>query len=180
MPPRSEIEEISGVDCLITKTTNEFYASSINPSKYDLAEDFSGKGFLTGNWDNDDDTGPGRFFYSDIIMDYYSPTTYFPNWPENYNFPYPPTSITFRILINNKNRNILRTDRIPSSDGLDGESWSQINTEDNQIIFKINGLLQQNNNFRIYSIESSDFMVDGFVAGEIFRSYDCSRFRIQY
>jgi len=45
----------------------------------------------------------------------------------------------------NKNKIVLRTDRLPTSDGLDGKNWVN-----NSV-----GILQQNNNFRIYTYPKS-------------------------
>ena len=149
--PLSDVENLGGVDCYVSSSSNSFYSSLQNPSKYDGAEDFSGKGFFVGDLEFINS-------FPNAVMDYYSPTNYFPDLPDGVTLSNP----TFPFLINNKVKNILRTDRIPSSDGLDGESWSQYDTEDNQIIFKINGLLQQNNNFRIYSIENTNYTIDGF------------------
>jgi hypothetical protein len=151
--PFSDVKNIGGVNCYVSDNSNDFYGSTQSSAKYDGAEDFSGKGFFVG-----ENTGGNTFGQWQIGMDYYSPTNYFPDLPEGYTL----TNPTFPFLINDKLKNIIRTDRIPSSDGLDGESWSQYDTENNQIIFKINGLLQQNNNFRIYSIEGDNFTVDGF------------------
>jgi hypothetical protein len=60
------------------------------------------------------------------------------------------------MLINNAEQNVLRTDRLPSSDGLDGSSWTNNPS-----------LLQQNNNFSIYQIntDSEDISTTAFQTG---------------
>jgi hypothetical protein len=60
------------------------------------------------------------------------------------------------MLIDNAQLNVLRTDRLPSSDGLDGGSWT-LNPS----------LLQQNVNFNVYLIntDSEDITSDAFQTG---------------
>jgi hypothetical protein len=60
------------------------------------------------------------------------------------------------MLIDNAQLNVLRTDRLPSSDGLDGGSWT-LNPS----------LLQQNVNFSVYLIntDSEDITSDAFQTG---------------
>ena len=85
------------------------------------------------------------------------------------------------MLINNRTNNVLRTDRLPSSDGLDGSSFTNNPA-----------LLQQNNNFSVYLIntDSEDITSDAFSTGAqtvteeleglpnsitVFESFDCEK-----
>lgn len=115
----------NGVTTLITKTDNAFYSNSINASKYDLAEDVSGAAFV---YSEKDQGFLSVFTYDNFDYKYFTPNAflYFKDNP---------------IFLSNKNRNIIRTDRLPSSDKLNGESW-----ETNP------ALLQQNNNFTFYTV----------------------------
>ena len=110
----------------VTITSNGLYSSSINSSKYDLTEDLSSMAEMvmspyvanvatTGLWPNGV-PGP-RYYYSKA----FGPTLSF--------------SISDSI------KNVMRTDRLPTSDRLDGGSWT-INTS----------ILQQNLQFAIYSV----------------------------
>jgi hypothetical protein len=60
------------------------------------------------------------------------------------------------MLINNDTLNVLRTDRLPSSDGLDGSSFTNNPS-----------LLQQNNNFNVYLVntDSDDITSTAFSTG---------------
>jgi hypothetical protein len=71
------------------------------------------------------------FYYDDIVMQYFSPVFY-----------------NSEINISNKVNNILRTDRLPTSDGLNGSDWNS-NV----------GILQQNNFFRIYQINENEIII---------------------
>jgi len=123
---------------VITNTVNGFYSSSPNTSKYDLGEDVSGLGFmeLTGG-DN------GAFtVYNDFSYSYYSKSLF---------------SLSNPLLdIGTPQLNVLRTDRLPTSDGLDGGSFSTNPS-----------ILQQNLNFTIYLIDTSneDISSVGFATG---------------
>jgi hypothetical protein len=135
LPPKTSIS--SGK--VITNTTNGFYAGIENSSKYDLAEDVSGLGFMSMNNNiipRVDNPYFGPFGYS-----YYTKTFF---------------STNPNMLINNRINNVLRTDRLPSSDGLDGSSFTNNPS-----------LLQQNNNFGVYLIntDSEDITSDAFSTG---------------
>jgi hypothetical protein len=87
----------------------------------------------------------GLVFASNYVNDlgyYYTTKTF---------FSYNPS-----MLIDNAQLNVLRTDRLPSSDGLDGGSWT-LNPS----------LLQQNVNFNVYLIntDSEDITSDAFQTG---------------
>jgi hypothetical protein len=71
----------------------------------------------------------GRLKYDELKYQYNSPNLY-------------PSLITNPLSFSNQNLNVMRTDRLPSSDGLDGLSWDANNV----------ALLQQNINFNFYEI----------------------------
>jgi hypothetical protein len=73
-----------------------------------------------------------NFNYSDVQYQYFTPNAY-PSLSAN------PMSISSKVI------NVIRTDRLPSSDALNGSSW-QTNP----------ALLQQNNNFIFYNIPELD------------------------
>jgi hypothetical protein len=104
----------------ITKTSNDFYSQNENPAKYSEAEDLSGVSFIYGQ---------NGFLLYETYGYYYRPQNLYPQFSGN------PMSIT------NKVTNVMRTDRLPSSDQLDGLDWN-FNP----------AVLQQNNNFIFYEI----------------------------
>jgi hypothetical protein len=124
---------------VITITSNGFYTSNESASKYDLSEDVSGAAFISSN--NFNILKLSNPFFNELGYSYYTKTFFSTN----------PT-----MTISNDVKNILRTDRLPSSDGLDGSSF--INNP---------SLLQQNNNFSVYLIntDSEDITSDAFSTG---------------
>jgi hypothetical protein len=167
---------ISGSE-LISLSSNGFYSTYPNSAKYDNSEDLSGMGVMgTNNISGNVVYIGGRPFYSrayvpfgyyDAFNYYYSNQTFF--------------SFTPLMTINSDTLNVLRTDRIPSSDGLDGGSFSTNAA-----------LLQQNNRFNIYLIntDSEDITSAGFTTGAqlvtaeledlpnsltVFESFDCQK-----
>lgn len=86
----------------------------------------------------------GRLSYDDLRYQYNSPNLY-------------PTLRTNPMLLSNKTLNVMRTDRLPSSDGLDGLSWEANNV----------ALLQQNINFNFYEVSNplETFIPQGFNTG---------------
>jgi hypothetical protein len=124
---------VSGNKVLST-TSNGFWFSSPSSTKYDNSEDVSGVAAMScRNYnttlysDAEPSSNIGEFSYSYFEYSYYTKI-----FPQN-------NLLTFNL----PQRNILRTDRLPSSDYLDGSSW------DNNP-----ALLQQNNNFQIYQIST--------------------------
>jgi len=89
-------------------------------------------------------TTVGRLKYSDLEYQYHSPNLY----PSLKNNP---------MLFSNNTLNVMRTDRLPSSDGLDGLSWDANNV----------ALLQQNINFNFYEVSNplESFIPQGFQTG---------------
>jgi hypothetical protein len=131
---RLQDENIGGVKCAVTKTNNDFYSSTQNSAKYDLSEDVSGASYIFSNIDafNFSLLSPllfnVNFQYKDVKYQYFTPNAY-------------PDLVDSPMIISNKTRNVMRNDRLPSSDALNGNSWSSNPA-----------LLQQNNNFVFYEI----------------------------
>ena len=124
---------------VVSKISNGFYLSTKSGSKYDLSEDVSGLSAMdTNNWQ----FASSHFRTFDAVFfgyKYYTKTIYG-------NVPW--SSMT----ISDSTKNIIRTDRLPSSDTLDGSGWNN-----NPAI------LQQNLNFSMYLIETeSDSLSSGF------------------
>lgn len=156
----------------------DFYNSSPNTGKYDLSEDLSGNAFINGKVNRASWTSflggliPGiidsiSLGYNEISYIYNSPNLY----PELVNNP---LSITFPTM------NVMRTDRLPSSDSLDGLAWDKNNV----------AVLQQNINFTFYEIsepgdtsltqqfatEAEDIgqdIEDQIYDGEVLSSFNC-------
>ena len=117
-------QSFQGANGVRSKTANEFYNQNENPGKYSEAEDLTGVSFIYGS-------GVGFLeasTYNEFNY-YYKPQNLYPQFSGN------PMSIT------NKVTNVMRTDRLPSSDQLDGFDWN-LNP----------AVLQQNNNFIFYEI----------------------------
>lgn len=107
----------------------EFYSASISTGKYDQSEDLTGNAFIKGERD---DLG-GRLSYDELKYTYNSPNLY-------------PILKRTPMTFVNKDLNVMRTDRLPSSDVLDGLSWEANNV----------ALLQQNINFTFYEIANPE------------------------
>jgi hypothetical protein len=164
-------KNMGGVTAMISKTDNDFYSSSQNSAKYDESEDVSGASYIFSNITAFSLNplsavilgGVGyilpfaaipfytpfviaiaavgallsallavNFNYKDVQYQYFTPNAY-PSLSAN------PMSISSKVI------NVMRTDRLPSSDALNGSSW-QTNP----------ALLQQNNNFIFYGIPELD------------------------
>ena len=124
---------------VISNTTNGFYDLTSNSTKYDNSEDVSGMGIMTIN--NYFYNGVNSYFITANLNDmpsalniHYYTDAYYPNLN---------TSITASTL------NVMRTDRLPTSDALDG-AWSSSLTTNNGNP----SILQQNLNFAIYTIDN--------------------------
>jgi len=112
---------------IVSSIWNDFFTTSnnglIKVKKYEQYEDLSGAAYYYlqgGRRPNDVST----FYYTKVLL---------------------PSLLTNPLNINNSNLNVMRTDRLPSSDALDGSSWNNNPA-----------LLQQNLNFAIYVISSTD------------------------
>lgn len=121
---------------VVSKSSNGFQSSQTSSAKYGTQEDLSGVAGM----------GCNNYFTS-IPLAYHSNNDYLPFFGYFYftKTIYGNTSLNSTLTINNSTKNVLRTDRLPSSDQLDGGSWD-INP----------ALLQQNNNFGIYVIDTED------------------------
>ena len=118
---------IGGVIGMVSTTNNDFYSSTQNAAKYDLSEDVSGASYIFANI-----TAGLSFGYGDVRFQYFTPNEY----PQLTGSPMP---------ISSKINNVMRTDRLPSSDALNGSAWTTNPA-----------LLQQNNNFIFYDIPELD------------------------
>lgn len=116
--------------------SNDFYNSNPTAGKYDLSEDLSGNAYIVG------DTDPGST-YRDWDYEYYSYNAY-------------PSLLSSPMTLTDKTKNVMRTDRLPSSDQLDGSAWAG-----NAFV------LQQNNNFAFYEIPdlSEGILIPNFSNG---------------
>ena len=118
---------IGGVIGMVSATNNDFYSSTQNAAKYDLSEDVSGASYIYAN------IRPGvSFGYADARFLYLTPNAY-------------PTLTGSPMSISSKVNNVMRNDRLPSSDALNGSAWTTNPA-----------LLQQNNNFVFYEIPELD------------------------
>jgi hypothetical protein len=124
---------LNGVRSVTSSNSNNAYSSNPSAGFYDASEDVSGAAYYSNGWGQTPD-GASSF--------YLSPSLY-PTFSAN------PMPITSKL-------NVLRTDRLPSSDYLNSLSWNFGNT-----------LLQQNLGFTIYQIntENEDFTSDRFGSG---------------
>ncbi len=125
-----------GVVGKVSETFNRFYSNTSNSIKYGNGEDISGLGFLLGNFpDLITNIDPTK-----IEMEYFSPWFLMPE------------SI---LDINNKTKNVLRTDRLPSSINTEFGLPAGLGTENNSTI---HALLQQNNRFKIYILTDEEII----------------------
>jgi hypothetical protein len=130
-----------------SKTSNGFYLSTPNSGKYDLSEDITSMGIMTVNSAGGTygQTGSSTTIanWSDVSYYYYTKSLY-------------PTLLSSPMLINNSVNNVMRTDRLPTSDRLDGGSWSNNPS-----------ILQQNLNFGVYVISDAgtDIVTSTYTTG---------------
>jgi hypothetical protein len=128
------------ISTVISKNSNGFWDVNVSGSKYDNSEDVSGIGVMTCvNQRNRKVKNQNEFGYS-----YYS--TIFASSTTNDLIP---------MTISDSEKIVMRTDRLPSSDVLDGSSWGGNPA-----------LLQQNNNFQLYTIV--DAGNDGIITSPAF------------
>lgn len=122
---------------VLSKTSNGFYDVNPNGVYYDLSEDLTG-----GSAMSCDDYG-NYTTYGGFNTFYYSKTIY--------------NGVTWSAMtISNNVKNVMRTDRLPSSDILDGGNWA-LNPS----------LLQQNLNFgfNLINTDTEDITSDAFTTG---------------
>lgn len=110
-----------GATGIVSITSNDFWSSAENPAKYSSSEDLSGGSFFYGNNAFGDTYNSFEYVYLTLNL-----------YPSFSGSP---------MTISDKTKNIIRTDRLPSSDQLDGYNWN-LNPS----------ILQQNNNFIFYEI----------------------------
>jgi hypothetical protein len=132
--------DLSSLPKVVSISSNGFYGQFSSSVKYDNSEDLSGGAVMSVSL-----TAANGLLdrnYASSLNYYYTTKTF---------FSYTPT-----MLIDNPQLNVLRTDRLPSSDGLDGGSWTTNPS-----------LLQQNLNFNVYLIntDSEDITSDAFQTG---------------
>jgi hypothetical protein len=119
-PLYTNVSSVNNVNCLVTSTSNSSWTSELNqPAKYETTEDLSGGGYYYVVGSNTPESVTITYFTSVLL----------PSLTAN------PMSITSRF------KNVMRTDRLPSSDVLDGSSWAYNPA-----------LLQQNLGFAVYVI----------------------------
>jgi hypothetical protein len=109
---------------LLSDPGNGLYSDNKSPSKYDKSEDLSGGAIMLIEQEND---------FRDTITNYFTPVIYFYENQRTLTFP-----------VSTKDYNVLRTDRLPSSDVINGSTWEYA------------AMLQQNNNFKFYSFVEGD------------------------
>jgi hypothetical protein len=122
----------------------DFYSSTISTGKYDDSEDLTGNAFLNGDVDRIGWTSLFFGGFIGIIADLrlsYNELKYRYNSPNLY-----PILKNNPLIVSDKSLNVMRTDRLPSSDVLDGLSWESNNV----------ALLQQNINFTFYEIANPE------------------------
>ena len=125
---------------VLSLSSNGFWFSLINSARYDNSENVTGVAAMSCSDYSDSIGNIINFSYSNFQYNYYTKTFLQTN----------------AMTINIPQKNVFRTDRLPSSDFLDGSSW------DNNP-----ALLQQNNNFNIYLIntESGDISSQSVTTG---------------
>jgi len=138
--PLPRLTKVLGtVPKVISMSTNGFFYNTASSIKYDNSEDVSGIGVMTCNTIP---SGIIQYNAPAVFGYYYTTKTFF--------------SVTPTMTISDSEANVLRTDRLPSSDGLDGSSFTNNPA-----------LLQQNNNFNVYLVntDSDDITSQAFSTG---------------
>lgn len=132
-----------------TKTTNVYYESAVSVNDYDIAEDLSGGAILWGN----------------PLVEYPPNTSVLPNTLTSYGpfnavyfspILYPSLTGTSQLNITGYSKNVMRTDRLPSSDYIDSGNLSGSVS-----------LLQQNLGFSVYLYGGDEisYITPGFSTG---------------
>ena len=131
----------SNIQGIFTITSNALYSYDIKPGKYNDGEELSGLGNMSitpysNTWSGA--RGPYTIipatYWSFVELPFNGGPTFTSKFTNNLVVPKP-------TLMSNGSLNVMRTDRLPSSDGLDGYDWEYGCA-----------LLQQNLNFAIYGI----------------------------
>lgn len=138
----------NGLTGVASVTYNNSYDAFPNAEYYDSSEDLSGVGYLFT------DIGKGKK-PKQVNMFYYAPSLYA-------SFTASPLSISSKV------NNVMRTDRLPNSDYLDGSSWSDGQTGNffNPTV-GFAAVLQQNLGFATYLLntDDEDFVSDRYSTG---------------
>lgn len=134
----ADLTNFNGQNGVTTKNSNSFFDASPYSTKYDKSEDLSGGGYYYGKVERRGNNTPKN---TDIY--YYSPT-------------FRDRFVSSPMVINDRFSNIFRTDRLPSSDFLDGSDWATNAS-----------LLQQNLGFSMYVITTHNdkVTIDSFGSG---------------
>ena len=119
----------SSVEIVVSDADNKSFSSTPNPAKYDATEDLSGADFYYtlldgGNYPPDNPNNCSSVYYSFSLL----PTV---------------DSTNTKLNVSNKAKNVMRTDRLPSSDFLDGNAWDSIVP-----------VLQMNRGFTMYILDT--------------------------
>jgi len=141
--PLTNTPTINSVRSVITLTSNDAYYSFSSQARYDLSEDLSGGAYYYVNGGNKPSNTTITYYTSSLL----------------------PTLTATPMSISSKMNNVLRTDRLPSSDYLDGDSWTYNPS-----------LLQQNIGFAIYEIntDNDSISTQGYGGGADIISADIS------
>jgi hypothetical protein len=134
---------------VISVNTNGIWNSSPNSAKYDNSEDVSGLSIMYMG----DYKPPGAIVPSGVALSASWPSNLIKNYYTQVlwvTIPTSPFQALLSINFSSSNLNVMRTDRLPSSDILDGGSWI-LNPS----------LLQQNLNFGIYQISDNGETLSG-------------------
>lgn len=137
--PGLALQDFNGKEGVVGRF--DFYNNSRNTGKYDNSEDLSGNAYIRGLVDK---SSGGIFNIVPIIgiIDSfkigYNEIKYYYDCPSLY-----PQLVANPLQISNKNLNVMRTDRLPSSDSIDALSWEE----------KYVAVLQQNINFNFYELD---------------------------
>ena len=127
---------------VVSKTSNGFYSSTVSSSKYDTSEDVTGMGLMSIN--NYNTLSPNNFFITSDLGD-------MPSTLKGYYY----SSSYFQVPINmSLPTSVVRTDRLPTSDKLDGLGASAGPGLDTPV-------LQQNLSFAIYVVSSDGVSISG-------------------
>jgi hypothetical protein len=132
-----------------TKTANVYYESTVSVNDYDVAEDLSGGAILWGN--------PLIVYPANTTILPYTQVSYGP-FATVYFSPilYPSLTGTSQLSITGYSKNIMRTDRLPSSDYIDsGNLRGNVS------------LLQQNLGFAVYVYDGNNitYITPGYSTG---------------
>jgi hypothetical protein len=126
-PQYTNVSNVNGVNCIVSSTANDAWTSGLNePAKYETSEDLSGGAYYYVDGGNNPDNTRITYF-SNVLL---------------------PSLTANPMSISSRTKNVMRTDRLPSSDVLDGSSWDY-----NPALF------QQNLGFAVYVVDDSGITI---------------------